>query len=88
MSDSPIILKTAVATPLMLRYALLRKALSTNGVVSNLVIVRSSRVGAAVSREVARLLGVSKDLHPSTAFFRIIAACRNFEDNLSLAGHK
>ena len=29
-----IILKTAVATPLMLRYTLLRKALSTNGVVS------------------------------------------------------
>jgi hypothetical protein len=30
-------LKTAVATPLMLRYTLLRKALSTNGVVSSLV---------------------------------------------------
>ena len=36
-----IILETAVATPLMLRYTLLRKALSTNGVVSNWVGGRS-----------------------------------------------
>ena len=35
------ILKTAVATPLMLRYTLLRKALSTNGVVTVLVRSRS-----------------------------------------------
>jgi hypothetical protein len=34
-------LKTAVATPLMLRYTLLRKALSTNGVVTVLVGDRS-----------------------------------------------
>ena len=34
-------LKTAVATPLMLRYTLLRKALSTNGVVSNWMDGRS-----------------------------------------------
>jgi hypothetical protein len=35
--DDRTLLETAVATPLMLRYTLLRKALSTNGVVSSLV---------------------------------------------------
>jgi hypothetical protein len=37
-----LLIETAVATPLMLRYTLLRKALSTNGVVSSLVRGRSS----------------------------------------------
>ncbi len=37
LQSGPLILKTAVTTPLMLRYALLRKALSTNGVVTNMV---------------------------------------------------
>ena len=53
--------------------------LATQGtVVSNLVIDGSSRVGAAVSREVARTLGVSKhvpnliegDCNHSTAVFQ------------------
>jgi hypothetical protein len=42
MNNQGVNLETAVATPLMLRYTLLRKALSTNGVVSSLVRGRSS----------------------------------------------
>ncbi len=64
--------KTAVATPLMLRYTLLRKALSTNGVVTNLVerpfalitsdlaAVLCSLVEWLVVSSVARTAGVSK----------------------------
>jgi hypothetical protein len=41
VKDASLKLKTAVATPPMLRYTLLRKALSTNGMVTNLVSGRS-----------------------------------------------